>query len=85
MSSTKTETREEFKQYCMRKLGHPVIQLNLADEQVEARITEALSFWGDYYYDGSELLYLKHQLTQQDIDNGYIEAPPDLKSFGILS
>lgn len=79
MSSTKPETREEFKQYCMRKLGHPVIQINLADEQVEDRITEALSFWGDYYYDGSELLYLKHQLTQEDIDNGYIEAPPDLK------
>lgn len=78
MSSTKPATRNEFKEYCLRKLGKPVIQINMADEQIEDRIEEAIKFWGDYFYDGSELVYVKHSLTQQDIDNGYIEAPEDL-------
>lgn len=71
-------TREEFKDYCLRKLGSPVIDINVADEQVEDRIDEAISFWRDYHYDGSELNYLKHILTQEDIDNKYITTPDNI-------
>lgn len=74
----KPTTRQEFKEYCLRKLGAPVIQINMSDEQIEDRIDQAISFWNDYFYDGSEQVYLRHQLTQQDIDNGYIEAPDEL-------
>ena len=66
-------TRKEFKDYCLRKLGHPVIQINVSDEQIEDRVEEALSFWNDYHYNGSELVYLKHRLTQQEIDQGYVD------------
>lgn len=66
-------TRSEFKEYCLRKLGHPVIQINVSDEQIEDRVEEALSFWNDYHYNGSELVYLKHRLTQQEIDQGYVD------------
>lgn len=71
-------SREEFKDYVLRKIGAPVIQINVSDEQIEDRIDEAISFWRDYHYAGSQLVYLKHQLTQTDIDNGYIELPPQL-------
>lgn len=71
-------TREEFKDYILRKIGAPVIQINVSDEQVEDRVDEAVSFWRDYHYNGSQLVYLKHQITQEDIDQGYITLPQNL-------
>jgi len=71
-------SRQEFKEYVLRKIGAPVIQINASDEQIEDRIDEAISFWRDYHYAGSQLVYLKHALTQEDIDNGYVEVPPQL-------
>ena len=71
-------TREEFKDWILRKLGAPVIQINVADEQVDDRIDEAVDFWRDYHYNGSQLVYLKHQITQDDIDNGYVTLPSQL-------
>ena len=70
--------RESFKEYCLRKLGHPVIEINCSDEQVEDRIDEAMSFFRDYHYDGSELVYLKHQLTEQELEQGYVVVPERL-------
>lgn len=70
--------RQEFKEYCLRKLGKPVIEINVDDDQVEDRIDEAISFWRDYHYDGSELVYYKHQLTADDLANGYIPIPPEI-------
>ena len=74
----KPTSREEFKQYCLRKLGHPVIQINVSDEQIDDRIDEALSFFGDYHYNGSEHVYIKHKLTQDDIDRGFVRVPARL-------
>jgi hypothetical protein len=71
-------TREEFKEYCLRKLGAPVIEINVSDEQVEDRIDEAMSFFRDYHYDGSQLVYLKHQLTQEELDQGWVPVPSRL-------
>lgn len=71
-------TRELFKDYILRKIGAPVIEVNVSDEQVEDRVDEAVSFWRDYHYNGSQLVYLKHQITQDDKDNGYISLPEGL-------
>lgn len=71
-------TRSEFKDYVLRKIGAPVIQINVSDEQVDDRIDEAISFWRDYHYDGSQMVYLKHQFTQAEIDQGYVEVPENL-------
>jgi hypothetical protein len=54
----KPTTREEFKNYCLRKLGWPVLQINVDDDQVNDRIDEALQFWYDYHYDGTEKMFL---------------------------
>lgn len=71
-------TREEFKDYVLRKIGAPVIQINVSEEQTEDRIDEAISFWRDYHYDGSQMVYLKHELTQNEIDQGYVTIPANM-------
>ncbi len=71
-------TREEFKDYIMRKIGAPVIEINVSEEQAEDRIDEAVSFWRDYHYSGSQNVYLKHQITEDDLTNGYFPVPPTI-------
>lgn len=66
-------TREQLKQYCLRKLGYPVIEINIDDAQIEDRIDDALQFFAEYHFDGVEKCYLKKQITQTDIDRRYIE------------
>lgn len=67
-------SRTQLKDYCLRRLGAPVVEINVDDDQVDDRIDDALAFYRDYHYDGTERTYLKHQVTQTDIDNGYITA-----------
>lgn len=68
-------SRTQFKTYCLRKLGFPVIEINVDDDQVEDRIDDALSFFQDYHFDGTEKMYLKHQITVEDINRRWIYAP----------
>lgn len=66
-------TRDEFIDYCLRALGHPVIEINIDDEQLDDRVDEGLQWFREYHPDGSKRFYLSHQLTQADITNQYIE------------
>lgn len=68
-------TRTQFKNYCLRKLGYPVIDINVDDDQVEDRIDEALSFFYDYHFDGTEKLFMKHQITDEDFARRWIYCP----------
>jgi len=60
-------TRAQFKEYCLRSLGKPVIEINVDPDQVEDRIDEALQYFAQYHYDGVEKMYMKYQLTAADI------------------
>lgn len=71
-------SRAQFKEYCLRKLGKPVIEINVDDDQVEDRIDEALKKYYDFHFDGSDKIYYKHQVTQEDIDNKYITLPENI-------
>jgi len=71
-------SRQDFIDYILRKLGAPVIDINVAEEQVEDRVDEAISYWRDYHYNGSQLIYLKHQITEDDKTNKYITLPQGL-------
>jgi len=71
----KPRTRAEFKNYCLRRLGWPVIDINVDDDQVEDRIDDALSFYYDYHYDGTEKIYMKHRITADDINRRWIYCP----------
>jgi len=71
-------TRDQFREWCLRKLGKPVIEINVDIDQVEDRIDEALSYYWDYHFDGTEKIYLKHQITESDKTNGYITVPENV-------
>lgn len=61
-------SRAEFKKYVLRKLGHPAIKVNVTDEQLDDRVDEAVSYYVQRHYGGSERVYLAHQLTQPEVD-----------------
>ena len=65
-------SRTTMKDYCLRRLGKPVIEINIDDDQMDDRIDEALLYYQDYHFDGVETTWLKHAITQTDIDNNYI-------------
>ena len=71
-------SRETFKQYCLRKLGAPVIEINVDDDQVDDRIDEALLYYADYHFDGTEKQYYKYQVTEEDKTNKYITLPENI-------
>ncbi len=60
-------TKAEFKDYCLRQLGAPVLEINLDDDQIDDRIDDALQYFHERHYDGSEKMYLKHQFTDDDV------------------
>ena len=60
---TQPTTRATFKDYCKRKLGWPVVELNLDDDQVEDCIDDSLQFYQEYHYDATENTFLKHQIS----------------------
>ena len=71
-------TRNEFKEYCLRKLGKPVIEINVDDDQVDDRIDEAIKYYWDYHFDGTEKTYYKHLITQQTKIDKYITLPENI-------
>jgi len=71
-------SRSTFKEYCLRKLGKPVIEINVDDDQVEDRIDESLRYYWDYHFDGAERLYYPHLITSQNITNKYITLPQNI-------
>lgn len=62
-----TLSRTDFKNWCLRDLGFPVLEINVDDDQVEDRIDEALEYWHQYHWDGIEEIYMKHQITASTI------------------
>jgi hypothetical protein len=71
-------TRSTFKDYCLRRLGSPVIDINVDEEQTQDRIDDALAKFRDYHYDGTERVLISHEVTQTDKDNGYITLEEDV-------
>ena len=65
-------SRTLLKEYCLRRLGHPVIEINVDEEQCDDRVDDALQFFAEYHFDGVEKVFLKHTITQTDIDNEYL-------------
>lgn len=61
-------SREQLKQYCLRALGAPVVEINVDDDQLEDRLDEALEYWRQYHPDGIEKLYMKHVISASEIN-----------------
>ena len=63
-------SRSQLKDYCLRQLGAPVLEINVADEQVDDIIDDALQYFHERHFDGVLRTYLKYEVTQNDIDRG---------------
>ena len=82
-------SRQDLIDYCKRKLGDPVLEINVDEDQIEDRIDEALQYWQEYHFDATVRTFYKHQVTQTDITNEYIPIPTNIlfvnKMFPISS
>lgn len=63
-----TASREQLKQYALRALGAPVLEINVDDVQLEDRLDEALEYWNLYHYEGVEQMYLKHRIRASTLN-----------------
>jgi hypothetical protein len=63
-------SRQDLINYCKRKLGYPVLEINVADEQIDDLVDDAIQYFQERHFDGVGQVYLKHQITQADIDRG---------------
>ena len=77
-------TRAELKEYALRKLGKPVVEINVDDDQLEDRIDEALKYFQDYQFDCVEKTWLKHEVTETDKTNNYITIS-NSNTIGIIN
>ncbi len=68
----KPNSKDTLKDYCLRSLGAPVIEVNIDDDQLDDRVDEALQFYQHYHQDAIEKFFLIHTVTSDDITNGYI-------------
>lgn len=74
----KPTSRQKHIDYCLRKLGQPVINVNVAQEQCDDRVDQALETYYERHYDATEEQWIYYPLAQEDIDNGYFELPDDI-------
>ena len=73
-------SKATLKEYCLRKLGKPVIEINIDADQCDDRIDEALQYFSEFHFDGVERMYLKHQLTTDDVNRAASGADIEIAS-----
>jgi len=66
----KPSTRQGLIDYCLRRLGAPVLEINVDDEQIDDLVDDAIQYFNERHYDGVERMYLKYKVSQSDIDRG---------------
>tara|TARA_R110002153_G_scaffold230255_3_gene383443 strand:+ start:335 stop:1096 length:762 start_codon:yes stop_codon:yes gene_type:complete len=74
-------SRQTLVEHCLRRLGEPVIEINVDDDQIDDKVDDAIQYFREYHTDASYKYYFKHLMTADEVDNGYI----DLGSNNILS
>lgn len=67
-------SRQTLIDYCKRQLGAPVLEINVADEQIDDLVDDALQYWNERHYDGVSQIYLKYRITQDDVNRGRAPA-----------
>ena len=70
----KPTTRVELVDYCKRKLGAPVLEINVDDDQIDDLVDDTIQYFNERHFDGVERMYLKYKITQADIDRGKAEG-----------
>ena len=67
---SKPTTRQELIDYCLRRLGAPVLEINIDDDQIDDLVDDALQYFHERHFDGVERMFLKYKLTDEDINRG---------------
>jgi hypothetical protein len=78
-------SRTEFKEYCLRQLGAPVLEVNLATEQCDDLIDDAIQYFQERHFDGVSQIYMKYRVTQEDIDRGRASTNGNYGTAGIVT
>ena len=78
-------SRNEFKEYCLRQLGAPVLEINLATEQCDDIIDDAIQYFQEWHFDGVSQTFMKYRVSQDDIDRGRASTNGDYGSVGIVT
>ena len=81
----KPSSRQGLIDYCKRQLGAPVLEINVADEQIDDLVDDAIQLFHERHFDGTTQAFLKYQITQEDIDRGTVEYPHEGGKVGIAS
>jgi hypothetical protein len=71
-------SRQTLIDWCKRRLGDPVIEINVDEDQLEDRVDEAIQYYQEFHSDATLKTYLKHKITQADVDNEYVELSSDV-------
>ena len=80
---SKPATRQQLIDYCLRRLGAPVLEINIDDDQIDDLVDDALQYFQERHFDGVERMYLKYKITQEDIDRAKGASSPG--SVGITT
>ena len=70
--------RGQFTQFCLRRLGSPVIHINISEEQADDCIDQALYFFSEYHMDGGNITYWGHQMTLDEISGKQLQLPDNI-------
>lgn len=71
-------SKQQLIDYTLRKLGEPVVNVNVTEEQLSDRLEEALEKFREFHFNGMQRLYISHQLTATDVQNKYITIPDNI-------
>ena len=82
----KPASRTQLIDYCLRKLGAPVLEINIDDDQIDDLVDDAIQLFNERHFDGVERMYLKYKLAQEDIDRGKANNKPNsTNTVGIVT
>jgi len=78
----KPASRQQLIDYCLRKLGAPVLEINIDDDQIDDAVDDAIQLFNERHFDGVERMFLKYKITQEDLDRGRAK---DIDGVGIVT
>lgn len=78
-------TKSDLIEYCLRKLGKPVVDINVDIDQVNDRVDEAIEYFSQFHYDGTERVYLSHTINQADLDRSIVDSTESVTQDSVTS
>ena len=78
-------SRQDLIDYALRQTGAPVLEINVAEEQLQDLMDDAIQYYQERHYDGITKVFLKYKVTQADIDRGKVKDPAQGGQTGITT